>query len=113
MCGEADLLADLAHHVAEGLGALLPAECFAAIPDRAGGHQRDDAVCIVDRVRVSQVAVLEAADRLDIFEPLDALFQSCTHSASTQPSLWAQKVFTSKIVWAKSHWPSRFTSRSS
>ncbi len=36
-----------------------------------------------------------------------------TRYASAQPSLWAQKVFTSKIVWAKSHWPSRFTSRSS
>ena len=33
--------------------------------------------------------------------------------ASAQPSLWAQNTFTSKTVWAKSHRPSRFTSRSS
>ena len=36
-----------------------------------------------------------------------------TRYASAQPSLWAQNVFTSKIVWTKSHWPSRFTSLSS
>ena len=36
MGGEADLLADLAHHVAECLGALLPAEGLAAIQTASG-----------------------------------------------------------------------------
>ena len=87
MGGEADLLADLAHHVAEGLGALLTAEGLAAVPDRIGRHQCHDAFCVVACVGIGHVAVLEAANRLDVFEPLDPLLQSPGHSASTQPSL--------------------------